>query len=250
MNRNKIRVFSALIITFYLLLSCGGGSDTPGILDMDEGDGPALSASDTASFETLVRATVIHNVYWQFYDIAMMDFSAVKADLCDDGSVSMDIGDSSGDIELSGTYSMDIAANTINGRVDAKLQYEDYDLYDYVLDKNLRITGSAAYIFSGTANLGPQDALHILCAEDPDFANIAATGSQTEQISGSLAVSGDIGAAVSFNISSNASYSGTADDGSTNYSLTGNASVKSGGEIIGCSISRKYGDKDYAISCQ
>lgn len=231
-----------IVLCAAALTACGGGGNSlPNINDVEVGTGTSLNlAADSSSTKSLVDDTI--------FAVAVavakgLDEGATSdqeqqtlVDICTKNAATMTFGPATisgdgGSITVSGNGSA-----SRNGDTGSFEQFADGTLSAYgyssvALGKKFTMTGNVTY----TADSNVLHGLSEFCTTATAKHETTATSNPvhqdlTETYSGSLSISGDLGAAITFQVTAAAS----SEAGTITYD--GTAAVKSGTDTTECSI--------------
>lgn len=260
-----------------IVSACGSdGNSAPTIEDVDEGSGASVNLSTPSNAESIVK-TILNNSSNAF-DSAESSSSSSSSTGSSGSSSSTTIKSlvksSSGDAKLdqfcsTGHYEEAInktikgysgtavfIGNTISDKtsedqattsINVDGNFTNFVYYTPAKGKSYKLTGTAH--MDGEANI--TKGLKQLCslalsdAEFDETTNVSISSDIYEHTTGAFTVSGDIGAAIVFDLTTTMAISNDSNSESYDISISGTASLKSGGKTVECVIG-KTGDMEYS----
>lgn len=282
----KFSIILGTMLMVVLLAGCsndsGGGNSVEGI---SQGTGPQLNLTSKTEVEMIVEGLLEdqqeiltdQSVDSYSYSIETTPvapatpnkFSLLKTtnsenpiyEFCTKGSYSKDfnayiLNGSTGTASLTGSYEI---TKTGDDSADANIDIESKFTNFYrrrISNKKYFITGTSSVKVESSITKG----LDVMCnmfmaTTEPNFdcpSENEVAGDLYEHFMGSFSISGDAGAAITFDYTVKGTE--TIPCGPTNITVTGSAQIKSGEQVVTCSISRDSSpDTDidnYSVVCQ
>lgn len=253
MNIKNILVFPLLSL---MLVSCSGGTGTTSVLDglgdATEGNGVALDVSATEGLSSIVYQIVVQKSFQYMKDNSMDLEEEQLTALCQNDQYSGEI-----DREIEDGYSFyasqdfDVLTQArfvaaANGRVS----FADYSFTDEESQMTITLDGDVDHTANGEMVLYDSDFMTVFCSGSMDsLENAKVRISMSNFTEGTIALSGDLGGVLAFEMSDNTTLSTDDPDTPTAYDLSGTAVFKSGGNFFDCTISRPDHMGDYNVLC-
>lgn len=258
-----MKKLTMFLLAAALFTACGAdnGAPAPDAGSIPEGSGAALdlsgsSSGNTTDTEVFVKSTLDSVDASLRYATSSSGSSvsggaAVKSisvsDIrqgCANGShtrtVNKQLTGTSGTASVTGSITVSKTSadeGSTSEDVSATFENYSYNYYGgatYVSMANIMVDGTASLTSSATVSKGFGELCNAAVSGEPPVSDFAIAGEFHKQITGSFSISGQYGAAIAFTFSTDAAIT---EDGTTSGTFSGNASVKSGGKTVTCTVS-------------